>query len=292
MAPFMRNEASMRGALLASSSLLTAVLATACGGLDESSVVGNIQAPPDGELAGTVGVFLYRHTSSEGSVFETALTASFQGASGDSCTTIEEGMCTRKDCVWMHGTADESKAHAGRISATSGGRTLFVEPEPSGPYRAKFDEGALWEDAGPIVVEASGGMIPPFRVQLLGPAETTVAEPPPPSPDSRLLIKRDAPFLLTWRAAEVGKTLGVLSYQSGDQYSTVTCAYPASAGEGAIPAGLLDGFNPEGAPMRLSIGIGQSQLVDVDGWLVDVVAYTSATTETFGDASYSLRFQQ
>jgi hypothetical protein len=269
---------------------LLAVGVPACGSEVISSPASH--RTDDGALAGTVGVFVFQQQDEQGSYFESALTASFRGGEDDACITIRDGACTRRDCRWQHRSAEtEDALHAGRITAASGDRKLVLEPGAGGTYRAEFGSGALWENGKGVVIEAAGGSIPYFRAELPGPSVVTIEEPPPPSLDAVLLIRRGSPFVFVWGGSETGDVLAVLSSQSGSSYDTVTCSFPAGSGEGIVSADILSDFNVEGSSMRLSMGVGHSQLVDADGFLVDVVTYSSATTTSERDASYSVRFR-
>jgi hypothetical protein len=262
----------MTGRSVAGFGVLT--LLVACGTEPRSTAEGH----------GSVGVYRFDGT---------ALTAGFAHNETSACFETREGACLKRECEWSHAHAAPTLS-AGLITATSGGRQLSVEPEKDlGAYPASFADFDLWVDEGKaIVVEATGGEdIGPFRAEIVGPEQTMIIEPPPSAMDSSVILTRGQPLFIAWREAKVGKLLAVASFMHDRTYGSVSCEFPASEGGSVIPGELLRNFNPAGAPMRLSLGIGQSTMVEADGFDIEVVAYTNAATVDGRNASFSVELQ-
>jgi len=57
-----------------------------------------------------------------------------------------------------------------------------------------------------------------------------------------------------------------------------------------VTADLLADFNPEAIPMRLSMGVIQSNVIEIGGSSIEVLAYRQATTENGESASFPVRY--
>jgi hypothetical protein len=262
------------------------LLATGCGGAE-------LEASNPGPLVGTVGVFLFREAGDTTRPFETVLTASFDtGSSRESCTEVQFGACTRKDCTWDSADLQAAASpHAGRITASSDGRTMVVQPQAEGPYRSRFEPIALWEPGRSVLVEAEGDQIPGFSVEMVGPSETLIVAPPPPTATSSLIADRGEGLLITWQETSAGEMHAFLSVQNGHSSGLISCRYPGESGGDLIPGELLSDFNPQGSTMRLTLGIGRSTFINSGGSSIEVVLYTNAMSEIAGNASYPVRFR-
>lgn len=278
MVPSLLNGLLMAGRSVAVLGLCT--LAVGCGS----------EAPSTDSEHGKGSVGVYRFP---GESAQTALTAAFAPEAPASCEERREGACVLRSCPWSHGSTAQVQLDAGLITATSGGRQLSVEPaEERGFYPSSFGDFDLWEvEGGPIVIEASGGAIEPFRVELVGPNKTMIIEPPPAAMDSTVIVERGAPLFVAWEESKVGELLAVASFMGGGEYGSISCRFPASDGGALIPGELLAGFNPNDAPMRLTLGIGASEMVTAGGYEIEVVAYSSAATIDGRTASFSVELR-
>ena len=129
-------------------------------------------------------------------------------------------------------------ASAGKIEIADGTRTLSITPNRDDTYPATFTPGGLFAGGVTLQLNVSGGGVPGFEASLVAASNVTITGPAKPSPT--VLVDRARDLQLTWAGANVGfvqvsmEVIGVDVFLGG-----IACTFPASAGNGTIPAAAL-----------------------------------------------------
>ncbi len=136
-----------------------------------------------------------------------------------SCFSEPVAGCELQTC--MPGIADPPHPDAGVVSVTpdeSAGQSYL--PDDSGVYPTA--PAVSWELAELVTIEAAGGEVPAFRVDMTGPGDVdSVVSPPFPNPT----IARDQALLVEWTGTESFVAIA-LSCQTAPDFIQLRCPFP------------------------------------------------------------------
>lgn len=164
------------------------------------------------------------------------------------CATTQLGECVVEECTGAVVADYAARASAGLLTFTGfefggvPGPTLAVFPYGSGSPRPN----TMWDGGEPIVLIATGDVVPPFEVQVTAPSPFVVTEPPC-TPYCERVVDRAQPLTVTWTAAPIGDVVVALAagprdrtgYLSALTATTVRCRAAVGSTGLTVPSELL-----------------------------------------------------
>ena len=153
------------------------------------------------------------------------------------CTRRTIGTCVVTDCP---SSLRESESSAGTISFTGGAIPLGTRLDPSadGTYRGLTFRQALLAEADIVVVSASGATVPAFHQQATGPGIAVVMSPAC-SAGGCGTIERGQDLPIAWIGGTDTVAVSLRVERGADGSTTTVCHFPASDGNGTVPAAAL-----------------------------------------------------
>ena len=191
-----------------------------------------------------------------------------------SCLSEPVAGCEIQTC--MQG-APASRPDAGLVAVTpAGGGGQSYLPDDTGTYPGT--PAVSWEDGDSVRVEAAGGEVPAFEVDLAGPGDvTSVVSPVFGGP----VIRRDQALLVEWTGAE--SFVGIAIRCPVAEPVQVRCPFPDGT-TGQVPVAALQRL-PACAGASLSVFTEDRRVIEPgDGWAIRVgtrgaILSTTATVE-------------
>ncbi len=162
------------------------------------------------------------------------------------------------------------------------------------PISLAFDNGypSLSPDAGAplfgggetLTASAAGDVVPAFSLQVTAPEVVTIDVPVWPAEQDDLAVTRSAGLHLEWSGASAGDVVVIFNTQ--DQATEVSCAFPAAAGTADVPAAALQAL-PVGA-VFLDVEQRGAAFARIDTWDIRLQAATHALGGDQGPAIASV----
>jgi hypothetical protein len=147
-----------------------------------------------------------------------------------SCFSEPVAGCELQSC--MMAAVEPPRPDAGLVSvtpATTTGQSYL--PDDSGAYPT--GPAASWEDGEAVVIEAAGGEVPAFRVDVTGPGNVeSVVSPVFPNPT----FTRDQALLVEWTGTE--SFVAIAMSCQADEFIQLRCPFPDGT-TGQVPVVAL-----------------------------------------------------
>jgi hypothetical protein len=188
---------------------------------------------------------------------------------GERCHIDHVGACYILNC-WKNQPSDPAPhwVSLGTIELKRGADVLLTAtPMGDGAYPTTSQPGALWSPGDNLTLVTSGGDVPAFSQDWVGPDIVTVLSPLPdggPSVD----VHKTSPLVVMWEPVSGGVTVTASQMNQGpepfDDEARFLCEFDGQAGTGTIPVEAL-------APLKLSadwngvtsFNVGGNQTFDV-----------------------------
>lgn len=250
-----------------------------CGGSSGNSP-GDGSAGNDGSAGGDASlptkfgsVFIQSYTAMQPpgtTIHGGSAAATFLTTAGP-CTRSMMGMCEIDSCSGGSGTA----ASAGTVTISGAMQPISMMPGTDHTYTALSTQTALFAGGDNLTFAASGADVPAFSQMLTAPGRVTITAPVKPS-GGTLTVMRAQDLTVSWSGGgSTGEVLVALlpgSATSGAM--TLYCRFPASSGQGSVPALALQHLQGgAGAFAMASISDGGTTAGD---WAVRLEAYVNA----------------
>jgi hypothetical protein len=198
------------------------------------------------------------------------------------------GSCT-VSCADSAGVAEGVPAvtSAGVIMVSGAAVPLVLRPDsmPT-PYFVDISGQRGWTGGEPLLVAATGGVIPAFLGKLIAPAQVTVTSPTVThnSPQSglpllTLTIDRTRDLVFSWMPTASSATvdIGVSSTSLATNTTMVIdCQFDVGLGQGTVPSSALAALAP--GPGVVGVGSSNSRVVEAGDWSVTLRAQTAGVT--------------
>ncbi len=185
---------------------------------------------------------------------------------------------------------------AGRLIVQAGDRASAIDPDAQGAYAVSgvsTKKDGLWTDSAQVIVSASGGAVPAFRVSAPSPPalRLTVAGwqgQAPAGAQRAPMLDRSGAAAFSWDPADAGVVHVQLAHgelvvpgQEPGPVRMLECTWPAADGYGEIPARALAAQPPGEATIRAYVhSSGQATAGDFDITLTLVQDATVAGVDT------------
>jgi hypothetical protein len=196
-----------------------------------------------------------------------------------SCTETVTGPCTVNACTFAAEPADAGAprityTHAGPVKVSGvlvndGSMTLI----PGGyGYQTVSGNVAFFRGGETVKISAPGnpGGAPAFDVALTAPASVRVTSPVFDA-QSRVSVPTGQSLNVAWTGGAGSEVAVQISSGTSTRSAISRCAFPASAGQGSIPASVLAAVKAVGAPQVSLVVNAESRSVQTpDGWDITV----------------------
>lgn len=270
----MRNNKNIRRLV----TVLPIGLAMACTQAKTTQVDGE-KPPHEAEAADTASRGLVIVHQADHSTVETQHTTTHgfaaRFAAADSCATETIAACVVRDCSGVDKA--EAAPHAGPIMVSGGDFPALADPSATGTYRTIGGAFGLWSGGEPLLVAAEGGDVPAFSAAVDAPSGVELTSPLLGTPPYALRVFRTHLLPVTWVAPETGAGSEVHVVIASGQIS-IDCTVDAAAEQARIEPEVLSRL-PAGDG-SFTVEVRNSTTVEVDGWLIDVVAQHTAVLPT------------
>jgi hypothetical protein len=207
------------------------------------------------------------------------------GAAATSCTTTNTGACTLTACTYPPSQTDAGApavayTDAGVVTVTGvrvDGGSITIGPGKYG-YETVARPNALFKGGESIGVSAPGnpGGGPAFDVTLKAPSAVILTAPVfDASSTARVGAGQALP--VAWQKGGGGDVSVLISAATPERNTFARCAFPAAAGQGSVPASVLDAVAAVGALTGIVVSSEARQELTEDGWGITVSLLASAT---------------
>jgi hypothetical protein len=196
---------------------------------------------------------------------------------GPSCDVSMLGDCSITRCMDLGATFPALES-AGTLTAAGGMLSPTVIPVlPSlGVYSLSMP-GRLFSAGDTLRVQATGGVVPAFDLEIAVPAHVSITAPAFPPLPASLTLGRETSTEVRWAGGLAQDIVQVDLAQFGATGSVmVQCRYQASSGNGTIPAAALGVFTAGYG--QITIGSVREQTTIVGRWGIDGDARDVATS--------------
>jgi hypothetical protein len=157
---------------------------------------------------------------------------------------------------------------AGTIEITGAAMPITLTPTAGNAYNAVSGAVQLFQGGETITFDAAGADVPAFLVTVPAPPPLSVVQPPA-APVTTL--SGSVEFVPTWTPVADGEvTILMMVEPSPTLLAVVSCNFPASAGSGTVPAGIMSALGPS-AGGTLDITLQHEVLVPAGEWTVHAV---------------------
>lgn len=199
------------------------------------------EAPPTGNRG---AVFLTSDPTSPQAFHSAGAYFVARATADQSVTRKTVGPCTVE--IFGDGASPkETERSAGTLTFTGLAKAVTLPPAVDKTYDGVNGSGPLWTGGETITVTAAGADVPSFTTTLTAPSKLTLTAPALQA-GTPLKVTRSAGLDAAWTGASSGDVVLYVDAASGSSAFSTTCAFPASAGKGTIPAAALADF-PAGA---------------------------------------------
>ena len=169
-----------------------------------------------------------------------------------SCLTEPVAGCEIQTCSTEMVPPPRPEAGPVSVTAARGDGESYL-PDADGTYPAT--PAVSWEDGEEVTIEAEGGEVPAFRVDLAGPGDvTSVVTPLFPNP----IVRRDQALLVEWTGAESFVAIAIRCPQG--ESVQVRCPFPDGT-TGQVPVAALQRL-PACAGASLSVFTEDRQVIE------------------------------
>lgn len=178
--------------------------------------------------------------------------------SSDCEVTARSGPCRLWTCgESAYVTSPSPKLlNVGSVQVSSSTESLELTRDTSGVYRQEEPPAALWQTKDTLTLEIEGSSkFEPITAILRAPLPLTVTAPEAPA-DTPLVMDATSDLQLAWSAPLTGSVILAISAETVEADGAepiltpgIDCEFPADAGEGLLPADLLQQLQ---APATLS----------------------------------------
>ena len=138
------------------------------------------------------------------------------------------------------------------------------------------DATALFNGGEDLVAVGVGATVPAFTLQTTAPTAVSLTSPAWPSPSSSLSVVRADGLSLAWTGVSAGDVRA--TFNSADFAVEVSCAFPAAAGTGLVPAAALQALDAGDGFLDVEV---RTQTTQRQGsWQLQLSASTHAVAGT------------
>ncbi len=279
--------------MLRISKVATFALLAACAGCDgtatvlQSSLVGDsgADAPTDASSDAAppmnYGAVLLSSTNAPNAAppeTTSSVNAGFSVAPPDVCPpeVIVDG-CSVIECFPPRSGAAPTVS-AGTLVVSGAKQPLNLVPSGNEYLSPNTSASALWDGGEALDLVASGAVAPAFSLSLVTPKYVEVTSPTWPTGSTKLPIVRTNPLVVAWTGDTAGDVVVKLVAATKAGPVFLTCAYPATAGQGTVSTAVLAKLPPVAVYYSIEIVSRTRVQTLVDGWTMVFTAEARATT--------------
>lgn len=200
------------------------------------------------------------------------------GTTASACTTTTTGACTVNTCTFGSsspdaGTPSIDYTNAG-VATVSGvlvnDGSMTLTPGGYG-YQTVSGSVAFFKGGETVRISAPGNPsgAPAFSISLKAPASMTVTAPVFDA-QSKIVVASGQSLSVGWQSATAGEVVVQIASGTSAKSATARCAFPSSAGSGAVPASVLSSVYGIGAQTSVTISAESRDVQKPDGWEITI----------------------
>lgn len=194
------------------------------------------------------------------------------------CTITTTGACTVNACTFGASTPDAGTpsidyTNAGVATVTGvlvNDGSMTLTPGGYG-YQTVSGSVAFFKGGETVGISAPGNPsgAPAFTTSLKAPASMTVTAPTFDA-QAKVIVSSGASLPVAWQSASAGEVVVQIASGTSAKSATARCAFPASAGSGAVPASVLTSVYGIGAQTSVTVSAESRDVQKPDGWEITV----------------------